>query len=292
MKILNFGSLNIDLIYKVERFACPGETLDSLAFETNIGGKGLNQSVALARGGGQVFHAGNVGADGEFLVDFLQSAGVNTNLIRRVDTPSGNAMIQIDPNGQNGILLYGGANRCVTEEQISEVLSHFEAGDWLILQNEINQMTQIMEQAHQKGLTIVLNPSPVAGCERLPLHLVDYFIVNEYESAQLCGKQEQEEIISALLEQYPNAKFVMTLGGDGSVYFDRHTRHVQGTYPAEIVDTTGAGDTFTGFFFAALIRGESIPRSMELAARAASITITRKGAAPVIPTLEEVLATE
>ena len=292
MKILNFGSLNIDLIYKVERFACPGETLDSLSFEKNIGGKGLNQSVALARGGGQVYHAGNVGTDGDFLVDFLQSVGVNTDLIRQVDIPSGNALIQIDPDGQNGILLYGGANRCVTKEQICEVLSHFEAGDWLILQNEINQMDYLIKQAHQKGMTIVLNPSPVAGCERLPLHLVDYLIVNEHEGAQLCSKQGVEDIIAALPKLYPNTKFVMTLGGEGSVYFDRHTRHVQGTYPAHIVDTTGAGDTFTGFFFAALTRGETIPRSMELAARAASITISRKGAAPVIPTLQEVLAAE
>ena len=292
MKILNFGSLNIDLIYKVERFACPGETLHSLSFEKNIGGKGLNQSVALARGGGEVVHAGNVGADGQFLVDFLQQEGVDTTLIRQVETPTGNAFVQIDLNGQNGILLYGGANQCVTREQIDQVLSHFETGDWLILQNEINLMTQLIERAHQKGMTIVLNPSPVAGCETLPLHLVDYFILNEHESAQLCGKQEKEEIIAALLEQYPQAKFVMTLGGDGSVYFDHQIRHEQGAYPAEIVDTTGAGDTFTGFFFAALTRGESIPRSMELAARAASITITRKGAAPVIPTLEEVLAAE
>ena len=290
MKILNFGSLNIDLFYGVERFASAGETIDSATYEKNIGGKGLNQSVALARAGGEVYHAGNVGADGGFLVDFLQSTGVNTDLIRTVDTPSGNAVIQIDPQGQNCILLYGGANRCVTDRQIDEVLSHFEAGDMIILQNEINKMDEIITKSHQKGMTVVLNPSPFAGCPDLPLDLVDYLIVNEHEGAQLAGQTEQEAVIAALLQKFPRAKFIMTLGGDGSLYFDGKTRYAQGTYPTEIVDTTGAGDTFTGFFFASLAKGESVPRAMELAAKAASVTISRQGAAPSIPTLETVLS--
>ncbi len=289
MKILNFGSLNIDLFYRVERFAAAGETIDSMTYEKNIGGKGLNQSVALARAGGQVYHAGNVGHDGDFLVDFLHSTGVNTDLIRRVDTPSGNAVIQIDKAGQNCILLYGGANRCVTNEQIDEVLSHFEAGDIVILQNEINKMREIITKSHEKGMTVVLNPSPFAGCTDLPLNLVDYFIVNEHEAAQLAEQEQQEAIISALLQKYPSAKFVMTLGGNGSLYFDADSHHFQGTYPAEIVDTTGAGDTFTGFFFASIAKGETVPHAMELAAKAASVTITRQGAAPSIPTLKQIL---
>lgn len=290
MKILNFGSLNIDLFYRVERFASAGETIDSASYEKNIGGKGLNQSVALARAGGEVYHAGNVGADGDFLVDFMRHTGVNTDFIRKVDTPSGNAVIQIDKAGQNCILLYGGANRCVTNEQIDQTLSHFAAGDMVILQNEINAMDEIITKAHEKGMQIVLNPSPFAGCPDLPLSLVDYLIVNEHEAAQLAEQTEQEAIITALLQRFPHAKFVMTLGSEGSMYFDAHTRHFQGTYPAEIVDTTGAGDTFTGFFFASVAKGESIPRAMELAAKAASVTISRQGAAPSIPTLEDVLS--
>ncbi len=290
MKILNFGSLNIDLFYQVERFASSGETINSNSYQKNIGGKGLNQSVALARAGAQVYHAGNVGEDGKFLVDFLQTAGVNTDRIATAHLPSGNAVIQIDRQGQNCILLYGGANRCVTEEQIDEVLSHFEAGDLLILQNEVNLVASMITKAHQKGMQVVLNPSPVEGCEILPLELVDYLIMNEHESAWLAGETHQEAIMETLLTRYPNTKFVMTLGGDGSVYFDANTRCTQGTYPAEIVDTTGAGDTFTGFFFAAIAKGESVEKAMELAAKAASVTITRQGAAPSIPTLDDVLS--
>lgn len=289
MKILNFGSLNIDLFYHVARFASAGETIDSLSYQKNIGGKGLNQSVALSRAGGTVFHAGNVGADGDFLVNYLQNAGVDTHLIGRSEIPSGNAVIQIDPNGQNCILLYGGANRQVTEQQIDRVLSEFGEGDWLILQNEINQMDTIITKAHEKGMQIVLNPSPFAGCPDLPLDLVDWFIMNEHESAQLAGQTDQQAIPAALVKRFPNARFVMTLGGDGSVYFDGQVCHRQGTYPVEVVDTTGAGDTFTGFFFASVAAGKPVPDAMELAARAASIAISRMGAAPSIPTLQEVL---
>ncbi|MBR4868282.1 MAG: ribokinase, partial [Clostridia bacterium] len=158
------------------------------------------------------------------------------------------------------------------------------------LQNEINKMSQLITKAHQKGLQIVLNPSPFAECLNLPLNLVNYFIVNEHEAAQLADQTEQEAIINTLLERYPKAKFVMTLGGDGSLYFDASTRHVQGTYPANVVDTTGAGDTFTGFFFAAIAKGESVEKAMDLAAKAASITISHQGAAPSIPTLNTVLS--
>ncbi|MBR6548667.1 MAG: ribokinase [Clostridia bacterium] len=290
MKILNFGSLNIDLFYHVERFASAGETINSTTYQKNIGGKGLNQSVALARAGAQVYHAGNVGQDGQFLVDFLQTVGVNTDLISTAPLPSGNAVIQIDTRGENCILLYGGANHCVTEEQIDHVLAHFEAGDMVVLQNEINQMSEIITHAHQKGMTVVLNPSPFAGCAHLPLQLVDYFIVNQHEAAQLAEQNEQEAMISTLLQRFPRAKFVMTLGGDGSLYFDSATRHFQKPYPTNVVDTTGAGDTFTGFFFAALSQGKPIPYAMELAAKAASVTISQQGAAPSIPTLDTVLS--
>ncbi len=287
MKILNFGSLNIDLYYQVERFTAAGETVDSRSFEKNIGGKGLNQSVALARAGARVYHAGCVGEDGNFLLSFLQQSGVDTHLIQALPVPSGNAVIQIDSSGQNCILLYGGANRQVTSAQIDKTLACFGRGDMILLQNEINRVDEIMEKAHRKGMIIVFNPSPFAGTLELPLELVDWFIMNQHESAQVAGVSTQEEIMEVLTQRFPQARFVMTLGSNGSLYFHKKERHFQGTYPVEIVDTTGAGDTFTGYFFASIAAGNPVADAMELAAKAAAMAISRMGAAPSIPTWQE-----
>ena len=154
-KILSFGSLNIDYVYSVDHFVQKGETLASSALEIFSGGKGLNQSVALGRAGAEVFHAGAVGPDGQFLVDLLQEAGVDTHLVKRLESVrTGNAIIQRDPEGNNCILLYGGANQAITREQVKEILVGFGAGDYIVLQNEINQLPFLMEQAHAKECTL------------------------------------------------------------------------------------------------------------------------------------------
>ena len=291
MKILNFGSLNIDMVYQMPHFVRAGETLSSTGFTRNVGGKGLNQSVALARAGAEVYHAGLVGPDGELLRSFLNENGVDTRLVRTVDTPSGNAIIQVEPAGNNCILLYGGANQCVTEDFIREALEPFEPGDLLILQNEINLIDRIIEQAHQKGMQVVLNPSPIAdNLKALPLEKIDWFILNEIEGAALSGAEDTEGMAERLVERFPGAKIVLTLGGDGSVCAHDGRIERQNAYTVRAVDTTAAGDTFTGFFFAAISRGEAIARALKIASRAAAISVTRPGAAASIPALNEVLA--
>ena len=188
MKALNYGSLNIDFVYNVEHFVRSGETISSQNMAIFAGGKGLNQSVALAKSGIDTWHAGNIGEDGEFLAEILQKAGAHTDFISRLPGRNGHAIIQKQPNGQNCILLYGGSNRQNTRTQVDEVLSHFEKGDYLILQNEINEIAYIMERAHEKGMIIVLNPSPMD--EKIftyPLEYVDYFLLNEIEAKDLTG---------------------------------------------------------------------------------------------------------
>ena len=162
MKVLNFGSLNIDYVYDVDDFVKKGETISSKALNVFSGGKGLNQSVALTRAGAEVYHAGMIGEDGKFLLDLLKEAGVNTDkVLIRGDIRTGNAIIQRDKSGDNCIILFAGANRSITKDYVDSVLSGFEKGDYIVLQNEISELPYIVENAHKIGMKIVLNPSPM-----------------------------------------------------------------------------------------------------------------------------------
>lgn len=289
MKVLSFGSLNIDLVYGVSHHARTGETLTTRDFKRHMGGKGLNQSVALCRAGAQVYHAGCVGEDGLFLRDYLQESGVDTAHVRVIDEATGHAVIQVNSEGDNCILLYPGANRCQTQEAMAAALQGFAAGDLLLMQNETNGLNEMMRTAKQKGMKIALNPSPIDDTLlALPMELVDYFILNEIEGAALSGESEPEKILESLLRRYPHAQIVLTLGGDGSMYAQGDIRIRQPIFKVKAVDTTGAGDTFTGYFLASQLRGEDAAQSLRLAAAASAIEVTRPGAAQSIPILAEV----
>ena len=140
MKVLNFGSLNLDYVYQVESILIPGETQASKSRQIFCGGKGLNQSIALAKAGIPVYHAGLIGEGGEPLLEVCKENGVNTEFIRQIPGPCGHTVIQVDENGQNCILLFGGSNRSMTKEFVDTVLNSFEEGDIILLQNEINEL--------------------------------------------------------------------------------------------------------------------------------------------------------
>lgn len=299
MKVLNFGSLNIDNVYSVDHFVRGGETISSEKLEIFSGGKGLNQSIALSRAlegsGIPVYHGGAVGMDdGGFLLKQMEEAGVRLDFTARLSCRTGHAIIQRDKSGQNCILLFGGANQAVTREMADNVLDHFETGDFLIFQNEISQIGYIMEKAHEKGMKIVLNPSPmdekIAG---YPLEFVDYFLLNEIEAAGICGSSNPEQegkksLLKTLSEKFPSAHIVLTLGGDGSMYKKGNLTVEQGIYKVPVVDTTGAGDTFTGYFIGGIVRGETVKEALDHGAKAAAIAVSRPGAAPSIPVRWEV----
>lgn len=295
MKVLSFGSLNIDYVYSVEHFVSKGETISSKGLNVFSGGKGLNQSVALAKAGAEVYHAGAIGEDGLFLVEQMKSAGVDTSLVKvMTDVRSGNAIIQNDKDGDNCILLYGGANQAITKAQVDDVLKEFEAGDYLVLQNEINELAYIVECAGKKGMKIVLNPSPMnEKILELDLDLVSIFMLNEIEAGQILqteaatNKERGVELAKALIAKYPKAAVVLTMGGNGSVYVDQNQVVTQEIYKVKAVDTTAAGDTFTGFFIAGLMDGLEVKDAMDQASRASAIAVSRPGASPSIPTLTE-----
>ena len=294
MKILNFGSLNIDYVYDVPHFVTAGETINSFGRNIFPGGKGANQSIALAKAGAEVYHAGSIGFDGDILLSSLLSGGVHTDYIKKLaDIPSGHTIIQVDPNGQNCIIVYGGSNREISEHQIDRTLSFFETGDFLVLQNEINNISYLMTLASQKGIRIVLNPSPIDdSIFSLPLDLVDFLVVNEIEGALIAGVKENSEILPALAVKYPRAKVLLTLGSDGAQYFDGNQTFSQPIFPVKAVDTTAAGDTFLGYFIAATAKGIDPQQALRRAARASSIAVSQKGAASSIPALHDVLAAE
>ena len=290
MKILNFGSLNIDHVYQVDHFVRAGETLASSGYARHMGGKGFNQSIALARAGAAVYHAGCMGEDGDFMRAYLREAGVNVAFLRTVDEPTGHAMIQVEPSGENCILLFGGANQRIEAAQIRETLAHFAAGDILLLQNEVSGLPALLEEGAKRGLRIAINPAPMdAGIVAADLSEVRWLIVNEGEGAALSGAKNAQDVLAALREKYPHAAVVLTLGEKGAYYQDENeTCFVKAFCAGEAVDTTGAGDTFTGYFLAGIAAGASAKRAMEIAARASGIAVTRAGAAQSIPPMAEV----
>lgn len=292
MKILTLGSLNFDLVYSVAHINLEGETISARELEQKHGGKGLNQSVALARAGAEVYMAGCIGEDGEPLTDTLRAAGVDTSFVRTVDVKSGHAVIQLADSGANAIVIYGGANQRVTPGMIDETLTHFEPGDYILLQNEISSVDYAIRAAKKRGLTVAFNPSPISGeLAGYSLELVDIFILNELEGQELSGAAsdaDAKEVLSALAKRFPHAAIVLTLGGDGVLYRDSACEAACPAHRVAVVDTTGAGDTFCGFFLASVMKGKSPSEALRTATAASALAIGKKGAAVSIPTLQEV----
>ena len=290
MKILNFGSLNIDLVYSLDHIVKPGETISADSMNKFVGGKGLNQSIALANAGVSGYHAGCVGKDGSMLTDFMKSAGVDLSYINVVDEPTGQAIIQVDKSGENCIVLFAGANHALTAEYIDRVLSNFNKGDYIVLQNEINNLEYIINRAAEKGMKIFLNPAPFTeNIRSIGLEKIYCLIVNEIEAEGLSGEKGTEGFKRFLSGSYPELRAVITLGKKGSVYLCGDSVLTQTAFPAKAVDTTAAGDTFVGFFIAEISRGKSPEEALKTASLASSITVSRQGAAPSIPKLSEVL---
>jgi len=291
LEIVNFGSLNLDYVYTLSHIVTPGETISSKSFSTFAGGKGLNQSIALARAGARVTHAGMAGSDGQMLVDLLAASGVETRFIHHAECCTGHAIIQITETGENAIVLHSGANKTFTREFVDNVLSQFRNDTMILLQNEINLCSYIIDAAYDKGMKIALNPSPYdKNLKECDLSKVSVFILNEVEGGQITGFSDSKDILRKMQEMYPDALVVLTLGAKGSILCYQDEEYRNRAYHVPVIDSTAAGDTFTGFFLCAYIAGDSLDRAMDFASKAASLAIMKKGAADSIPTARSVLA--
>ena len=292
-KLVNVGSLCIDLVYPVPSIVQAGETLASGTRQVFPGGKGLNQSIAAARAGAQVNHFGAVGDDGDMLLEQLQQEGVDTAGVQRLTGPSGQAIIQVDPQGQNAIVISGGSNRQLSSELINQAVAQLQPGDWVLLQNEVNDVGQIMVQASETGAHIAFNVAPPD--ERIfdyPIELLKLLVVNEPEAMALAGHDTPEAAFASLVVRYPQTHVVLTRGKDGLMCYDADSRqqHEMGTFEVTAVDETAAGDAFVGYLLAALVEGKPLLEAMPMASAAGALAVTAAGAAPSIPSAEAVAA--
>lgn len=289
--IINFGSINLDYVYSVEHFVKDGETITAQARNVFFGGKGLNQSIAAARAGGRVFHAGMIGDGGESIVQYLAESGVETRYIGHANAAQGHAVIQVDSSGRNSIIVFPGSNHELSQAYVDGVLSQFPDGGYLILQNEISCVEYIVDQAHAAGFHVVFNASPIdSSLTRIPIDKLSWLMINETEGAALSGSHEPRKMIGILHERYPQVSIVLTLGGDGVMCINKGIFSSFGIYDTEVVDTTAAGDTFTGYFVACLAAGCSLSDTIKMATAASAIAISYPGASPSIPNRETVHA--
>ena len=288
-KLVNLGSLCIDNVYRVAGIAGVGETVASASHAVFPGGKGLNQSLAAAKGGAQVVHVGAVGEDGAWLRDTLSEAGVDVSGVRTIDGASGHAVIQVNDAGENAIVIAGGANRQLRPEHIEGALEQVAAGDWLLLQNEVNDLGEILALAHRRGCQVAFNVAPADGREaNYDLAPVTLLIVNEVEAAALAGVGEPRAAAEVLRERHPRAELVLTLGADGLLHGGPNGISSLPAFPVQAVDETAAGDAFIGFLMAALLRGVAMPQALRLGSAAGALAATEAGASSSIPALVEV----
>jgi len=288
MRILNLGSINIDHVYAVDHFVRAGETLASSRYNVFAGGKGFNQSIALARAGASTLHVGRIGKDAQWLVDRLHKEGIDTTYITQDEAATGHAVIQVVPSGENAIVLHGGANRAITEFDVDTALSSCLPGDYFLLQNETSLVALSIQKAHAKGMKIAFNPAPMApDIHDCQLELVDLFFLNETEAEGLTGVTHPDSIRAEMRKRFPRAATVLTLGSKGAVYFDAATLHQEDALPVKAIDTTAAGDTFIGFFLAEMMRNGNQAKALKLGCRAAAMCVTRAGASDSIPYQKE-----
>ena len=293
MRIYVLGSVNIDRVYRVAHVAAPGETVNAASFEVFPGGKGYNQTTALARAGANVCLVGAIGADGSWLLGDLRAAGADVSRVATTNAPTGHAVIQVADDGANSIVVSAGANALVTVPMLEAGLSFAHEGDFFLAQNETSCVAEGLALAKKKGLLTALNPSPFDDrVSALPLGLVDLFFLNETEGAALSGASrsaDPRDMLAVLRSKFPAAGFVLTLGGAGCMVLGRGASAPEKipAFAVEAADTTAAGDTFTGFFLAALARGASAADAALRASAAAAIAVSRHGAAPSIPTARE-----
>lgn len=287
--VLNFGSLNIDHVYQIEHFVRPGETRPCSDYKRFAGGKGFNQSIALARAGLRVTHAGQIGSDGMWLRDRLAAEGVDvSNLQTTSNASTGHAVIQVAPSGENAILINGGANQTVDGVFVERVFNAAKDVEMVVLQNETSAVQPVLSIAQKRGLPVAFNPAPMTdGVARLPLGDLAILIVNEFEAAGLVGAGDPEILCQRLAEHYPKTLCVLTAGERGSWAVHGSECWHAPACSVQAVDTTAAGDCFIGFFLAELLASESSRDALTVGNRAAAISVTRPGAADSIPTREE-----
>lgn len=285
MAIWNLGSINIDHVYRLDHLPRPGETLAARSYAQGLGGKGANQSIAAARAGALTHHLGAVGAGDGWVLDRLADRGVCTaDILRLADQATGHAIILLDSRAENAIVIHPGANRAIAREMLEKPLSAIKPQDTLLIQNETSAQVDAARIARKAGARVIYSAAP------FDLDAVGAGLPHATILAMNTG--EAEALFAAIPGPLPVQGLLITHGANGAEYRDLTTGavHRQAAFAVVAVDTTGAGDTFAGYFAASLDRGDTIPAALRLAAGAAALKVTRPGAGEAVPGLEEVIA--
>lgn len=285
MTIYNLGSINIDYIYGLPHLVRPGETLAADRFDSALGGKGANQSIAVARAGGKVYHGGMIHRGDDHWLNAMIEAGVDTHFIIRGDTPTGHAIVAVDNDGENQIILAPLSNAALPDDIITSILTSAKPGDWALTQNETNMTAPYLKAAKERGLLICYSAAPfVAEITADLLPLVDLLIINAIEAEALSATMGKPA------ETLGIPHLIITRGADGADYIGKEGNNHVAAQPVTAVDTTGAGDTYLGYVLAQIDQGTNMADAMRLAAAAAAIQVTRHGASTAIPDIHETKA--
>ncbi|MEP4889024.1 MAG: ribokinase [Aliiglaciecola sp.] len=289
MAVINFGSINIDHVYQVDHFVQPGETLSSTDYQQLLGGKGANQSIALAKAGSDVRHVGKINEHDAHFKQAMIKAGVDCKYVQCTDSPTGHAIIQVASSGENAIVLFGGANLEIDNKDVLRALDDADESAWVLTQNETSSIDIVFQEAKKLGLKVAFNPAPMTdSVKQLPSDCIDLLIVNEVEAAEIAGVSDIDQIESYFREQWSHAEVLITLGKQGVRFVLAEETIDVPAFLVDTVDTTAAGDTFIGYFLAAYSRRNKPKEALVRACAASAIAVTRNGAAQSIPSTEEV----
>ena len=291
MAIYNLGSINIDYIYGLPHLVTAGETLAATRYDTVLGGKGANQSIAIAKAGGTVFHAGMIHRNDANWLKPLHAAGVETNAVLLGDIPTGHAIVAVDDNsdyrGENQIILAPLSNQALPSSLIGELLQTATAGDWALAQNETNLTADFLTAAKTRGLHICYSAAPfVVDTTLALLPIIDVLIVNSIEAEAISHATGKP------IDQLNIPHLIITHGAAGADYSGMDGKFHIPAVQVAAVDTTGAGDTYLGYVLAQLDQHIPVKTAMHIAANAAAIQVTRHGASAAIPDLAETLTSQ
>lgn len=289
MAVINFGSINIDHVYQVDHFVQPGETLSSSHYQQLLGGKGANQSIALAKAGSDVKHVGRINELDAHFKQTMIKHGIDCRFVTCTDTPTGHAIIQVNSAGENAIVLFGGANQEMDKQDILRALDVAEKGDWVLTQNETSCIDEVLQQATQNQLKVAFNPAPMTeSVKSLPHDCIDLLIVNEVEASEIAGVSDLQHVEEYFRKDWPHAEVLITLGKSGVRMLRKEETIDVPAFVVDAVDTTAAGDTFIGYFLSAYSQRMDAKQALTRACAASAIAVTRIGAAQSIPSVEEV----
>ncbi|MCF2948396.1 ribokinase [Paraglaciecola aquimarina] len=289
MAIINIGSVNIDHVYQVEHFVQPGETLASSDYQRLLGGKGANQSIALAKAGAEVFHVGKINEHDSNFKQSLIRDGIDCKYLECIESPSGHAIIQVTPSAENAIVLFGGANQEISENDIMKSLDGAKSSDWVLTQNETSCVEQVLTLAKDKGLKVAFNPAPMTdSVNSLPHDCINLLIVNEVEASEISGQTTLDQMEAYFRQNWSHCEVLITMGKAGVRMLKADKSIDVPAFDVNAVDTTAAGDTFIGYFLAAYSGHCDAKTALVRACAASALAVTKEGAAQSIPTAQEV----